>query len=149
MREELENKLAEQFSFMRRGKCLEEQQQEGSVGDLYSAFGCEFDDGWYQMMVDMCTEIMAVYEKAGKPVDIVVDQVKEKYGELCFYYHTEAENIEASAAVDELHRQVAKIVEKYEDKSSTICEFCGQQGKLRENRAWILTLCDQCNEENP
>jgi len=29
-------------------------------------------------------------------------------------------------------------------ESETICEKCGQPGKLREELEWISTLCDTC-----
>ena len=91
MRDELELKLAEEFPFMQQKKTLQEQKTEGRISDLYSAFGCEVGDGWYELLHDMCSEIMEAYQKAGEPVNLVVDQVKEKFGTLRFYYHFEGQ----------------------------------------------------------
>lgn len=58
-------------------------------------------------------------------------QVKEKFGELCFYM---------SGATAEIY----KITHEAERKSAITCENCGQPGKLREE-GWLFTLCDECN----
>ena len=77
----LEMQLAEEFPFMRRKSSLKEQEnRDGMVSDLYSAFGCEMRNGWYELMRGLCGEITEAYRDAGVPVDITVDQVKEKYG---------------------------------------------------------------------
>ena len=59
-------------------------------------------------------------------------QVKEKYGELCFYM---------TSATDEMF----KLIDQAERESKTICEDCGQPGKLRKG-SWLRTLCDKCNK---
>ena len=41
---------------------------------------------WYEVIRGLCLDITKVYGKTGLPVDIV-DQVKEKFGTLRFYYH--------------------------------------------------------------
>jgi len=41
---------------------------------------------WYEVIRGLCLDITEVYGKTGLPVDIV-DQVKEKFGTLRFYYH--------------------------------------------------------------
>lgn len=91
MRDELEMKIAEKFPFMRRGKHFGEQREEGRIHDLYGAFGCSVRDGWYEVIRGLCRDITEAYEKAGRPIDIVVDQVKEKFGTLRFYYHFEGQ----------------------------------------------------------
>jgi len=60
-------------------------------------------------------------------------QVKEKFAGLRFYMTWETDEID-------------KIIGEYEEKSYTICETCGQPGKVRRDKAWIVTLCDKCNK---
>lgn len=156
MKDELENKLAEAFPFMRCNETLGEQFSKGYIKDLYSAFGCECDDGWYDLLYDLCGEITEVYKKYSQPVDIVVDQIKEKYGTLRFYYHYKGSE-DVPTALDylggvirftpignELRHEIAQIVMKYEKKSATVCEKCGKAGTLRDDLQWIQTLCDDC-----
>ena len=35
-----------------------------------------------------------------------------------------------------------------EFESGTVCEYCGQPGKIRPKRAWRKTLCDRCYRLN-
>lgn len=156
MKDELEKKLAEAFPFMQIKETLEEQEAGGGIYDLYGAFGCECDDGWYELLYGLCGEITEAYKKHGAPVDIVIDQIKEKYGTLRFYYHhEEAEG--GLNAIDfpegstrfsqddiDLRREISGIVDKWEEKSSEVCEKCGRAGVLREDLQWIQTLCDEC-----
>lgn len=158
-RREMEEKLANEFFFMRRGDSYKEQQEaNGKIHDLFSAFGCEIGTGWTEILRGLCTQVTAVYEKAGLPVDIVVDQVKEKFGRLRYYYHHK-EHDPSIHAIDvlggpslriphgnsEIHQEVAKIVEKWETLSGTVCESCGAPGTLRKDIGYrVQTLCDSC-----
>lgn len=66
-----------------------------------------------------------------KPKSVNVLQVKEKYAQLRFYI---------SPAPEWYH----DLIDYYEHKSGTICEWCGEPGKIRNDLSWILTLCDDC-----
>lgn len=59
-----------------------------------------------------------------------VDQVKEKFGTLRFYCPS--------------NDQIWKYISMAETLSAKICEVCGKWGKLREDRSWVQTLCDEC-----
>lgn len=157
MKRELENKLAEEFPFMLRKHSLAEQRNLGYISDLYGAFGCDCADGWYELIRSLCREITETYEKHGRKPDIIIDQVKEKYGTLRFYYHIEEDDTQIHAidimSVDSLriknekkplYEEIDELVEKYEKMSATVCEECGRTGKLRLDLGWILTLCDDC-----
>lgn len=155
MRIELEEQLANEFPFMKRGKSYEEQKKNGYIYDLFDAYGCEFGDGWYEVLSGLCNEVMWAFEREGLPVDIVVDRVKEKFGKLRFYYHfvnPEIKSIDplydgglqAKSGRSELHRDVKNIVRKWEDASMTVCESCGACGVLRRDLRWVQTLCEQC-----
>lgn len=137
MKDELEKKLAEAFPFMQIKEPPKEQEADGRICDLYGAFGCECDDGWYETLFGLCGEITEAYKKHGQPVDIVVDQIKEKYGTLRFYYHLSQNN-------GDLRREISDIVIKWEKKSAEVCERCGKAGVLREDLQWIQALCDEC-----
>lgn len=153
MRDELELKLAERFPFMR---WAEDWQVRWENGKIPSVFGCEIGDGWYELMVDLCTEITAAYKRSGAPVDIVVDQVKEKWGGLRFYYHipdhsgessvfsiTGMESLQDAGGESPLQVEISEIVRKYEEMSFAICEDCGKQG-TRRKLGYVCTLCDEC-----
>ena len=59
---------------------------------------------------------------------VVCEQVKEKFGGLRFYHVNGDEFVSGAVALAE-------------KMSYTICEECGQPGKLR-NTTWMRTLCD-------
>lgn len=67
------------------------------------------------------------------PQRVVVRQIKEKFGGLRFYY---------DGGDDQVHGMV-RMAEAW---ASTICEQCGQPGKLRGG-GWVQTLCDAHEEE--
>ena len=63
---------------------------------------------------------------------VTLDQVKEKFGTLRFYY---------SGGDDE----IGGMVRIAEAMSSVTCEECGNPGKSR-NGGWIHTYCTPCEE---
>ena len=66
-----------------------------------------------------------------KPKDVVVLQVKEKYGGLRFYI---------GGASKEYHDLITKV----EDLSYSTCERCGKPGTTSRVKGWYTTLCLNC-----
>jgi hypothetical protein len=131
-------------------------------------WGLDVGPGWYDLIDTLCSTIqghidqskknMEFYKKSyeelswfkklkykvrifqGKvfalePVNqVVAFQVKEKFGGLRFY-------INSSDAF------IYGAIDMAEKMSYRICEDCGRSGKSRNDRSWILTLCDECNAE--
>jgi len=120
------------------------------------SFGFECGNGWYKLIYKLCADIreyyLTQYEGVGYegetyyheiPPHFSVEQVKEKWGALCFYI---------SAAPEFVH----ELIRKAELKSYTICEHCGKELQwgiqsdgvyrsfYRDELPWILTLCDEC-----
>lgn len=95
--------------------------------------GVECSEGWWPLIADLDAELAAVVP------EYRVLQVKEKFGALRFYYDL------PSDAPREVWEKVQSIVQKYEILSTTVCEECGGDGRLRDDRAWIRTLCDVCD----
>ena len=158
MRAELEKTLADKFPFMRRDlSAAEQKEQYGGVQDLYSAWGLEMRNGWFQLIWDMCTEITEAYKAAGEPIDLVIDQAKEKWGTLRFYWRPQSQkmlfhafdnlgggpSMRVRPGFSEVHQRVGEIVSKYEKQSAHVCEICGASGSLRTDLGWVQTLCDE------
>jgi len=74
-----------------------------------------------------------IYDKL--PKRTLVLQVKEKFGGLRFY-------------IGYGSKRTFDLIDKAEHDSYTICEVCGEPGKLREDLGWILTLCDKHYENH-
>lgn len=103
--------------------CLYEELK-AAYPDLYSNVHCGFSvgDGWGDLLRDLSAKLAPLGARAA--------QVKEKFGGLRFYLHSETDEMSA-------------LIEVAEKKSYTICEQCGQPGERRQG-GWIRTLCDSC-----
>lgn len=84
-------------------------------------------EGWCGLIKDLIDELL----KLGW--DREISQVKEKFGMLCFY-------------IPNSSKEIREIIYTFEKKSKTICEVCGEPGKIRNN-GWYKTLCDEHNDK--
>lgn len=92
------------------------------------SYGLDCGDGWYNLIWDLCLKL------ENKP--ITVTQVKQKYGFLRFY-------VDYKAITDEEFTYVLNTIADTEELSSSTCEICGNEGKLRTDKIYIQTLCDE------
>jgi hypothetical protein len=85
--------------------------------------------GWHDLILECHLQLMMV------DPDYRIFQIKEKYGELRFYAHSD----------DPWKKTIIDyIIEKYEVRSTSICEMTGLPGVLMKNGSWYKTL----NPEN-
>ena len=102
-------------------------------------------DGWYDLLDVLCGEIQhhldwqraeGKYEeydaKPDAPEQVVVVQLKEKFGDLRYYVYGG-------------DQKAYGMIRMAEAMSNRICEMCGNPGKKRDT-SWIKTLCDDCAE---
>ena len=94
--------------------------------------------GWYPILEILCSNIQHHLDWKNRESLIVpqveVDQIKEKFGGLRFYY---------SGGDDEISGMV-RMAEAWADVA---CEECGAVGKRRSG-GWIRTLCDHHEAEH-
>lgn len=134
MKQTLEKQLESAFKFMVKHPL----KNPDFIEDLYSAFGCECRDGWYELLYNLCDEINEIYLNYEIEPNITVNQVKEKFGTLKFYY-----SIPSDTDIN-LVNEIDEVVDRYSRKSEVTCEVCGQQGKLRQDTVRWEVLCDSC-----
>ena len=85
------------------------------------------EEGWDGLLDRLFTTIRA--EKA----ELKVLQIKQKFGQLRFYYQAESVN-------NKVHDSIALA----ERDSEHICEICGEQGQQLTNKnGWIKVLCEK------
>jgi hypothetical protein len=88
--------------------------------------------GWWPILTNLCANIQHHIDWKNKNSDVVpqvtVNQIKEKFGGLRFYY---------SGGDDEISGMV-RMAEAWAGNS---CEECGAPGESRQG-GWIKTLCD-------
>ena len=79
--------------------------------------------GWSKLLDE-------VYDRLEKFPDAYISQIKEKkWGQLRIYVY----------GVDE---DTLEFIDEIEERSGTICEVCGEPGKLRDG-GWIVCRCDK------
>lgn len=79
-----------------------------------------------------------IYEKApkGKPhISIRIDQIKEKFGGLRFYY----------SGGD---KEISGMTRLAESLSYKICEYCGTTHNVGITKGWICVICKDCYEKS-
>lgn len=98
-------------------------------------YGCIAPDGWKEIVLkadNMLAHIDPDYE---------IYQIKEKFGTLRYYFGSRY-------AHSTIQAQIMNAITTWaEHRSQYVCESCGKWGELRDERHWIVTLCDTCNEE--
>jgi hypothetical protein len=88
--------------------------------------------GWYPIIEVLCTNIQQHINWKNRESEVVpqvvVEQIKEKFGGLRFYYQGG-------------DGEISGMVRMAEAWADTACEECGGVGKRRSG-GWIRTLCD-------
>jgi hypothetical protein len=121
----------------------------GDMRQTCMAWGMECGDGWYKLLDEGMEKIQYFCDLCPSGIQLVADQIKEKYGTLRFYYHLEnAENKVESSILDD-------IASDMERRSTSVCEITGEHGYLCSNHGWLTTLsyaearkkgCSACDE---
>ena len=96
--------------------------------------GFAIGEGWWPIIESLCANIQSHTDwwnknRETRPVveQVVVEQIKEKFGGLRFYYEGGDE-------------QISGMVRMAEAWASHACEDCGAIGTLG-GKGWIKTLC--------
>jgi|SRR5690606_903362 len=110
-------------------------------GEPYCGFYCDY--GWWPLINRLCSDISTEVDKLGlegndktKP-SVTVAQIKEKFGGLRYY--VDFENSDES-----FMKKINALIHEAEEKSFTICEMCGEPGKMAAKKSWMKTLCEKC-----
>lgn len=110
--------------------------RHGDMRSTCMCWGLECGDGWYDLIDHLCANLQWNTDKNNRLDNgfqrypqVVASQVKEKFGELCFY-------TESSTDVQDA------VIHFAEQLSSSMCEVCGKPGKAR-GKGWIKTRCDE------
>jgi hypothetical protein len=130
MRQELDAQLCEKYPLMmvNRNKDMKE---------TCMCWGFECGDGWFNILNLLMSNIQHHIDWKNKKEQVVpqvtLDQVKEKFGTLRFYY---------SGGDEYIHG----LVSMAESMSAITCESCGNPGK-QTHGGWIKTICEPCEDK--
>lgn len=124
MSPELTKQLYDKFPDLFKEKDLPPEQS-----NMYWGFECS--DGWYNIIFTLCS-LIQIHQKSQTPdyKPVVVQQVKEKFGTLRFYY-TGGDDI------------IFGMVAYAEAISGMTCEVCGDRGTTDWKRSWVRTVCSK------
>lgn len=127
MRQELDEQLCKNYPKMmvNRNKPMTE---------TCMCWGFECGDGWFNILNQLMSNIQHHIDwknRNGVVVpQVTLDQVKEKFGTLRFYY-TGGDDV------------IDGMVRMAESMSSVTCESCGNVGE-RRGGGWVHTYCEPC-----
>jgi len=143
----------------------------GDMRQTCMHWGFSHGDGWFHIIDNLSAELIMLGEQYN--IKVVADQVKEKFGGLRFYYHTEGKILwyqkrsgRFQAFIFKLlppkaywkiidfrkkiyrtpYEKISDAVSHAEGLSYKTCELCSQPGKT-EGGGWVTTLCDECRDK--
>ena len=94
-------------------------------------------DGWRKAFgIQFMEELREELIKVNNLNTFRIIQIKEKFGGLRFYINGAPPN-----------SKIYDIIDKYEDLSFEICEFCGAPGKTEDYQGWLFTWCKNCKNK--
>ena len=129
MNKELELKLVEKYPNI---LC----DYGGDMQKTCMHWGMECGDGWYDLLDGLLEKLDYISKHSG--VQVVADQIKEKFGTLRFYYSTIIKtDFNVEPVVDKI---ISDVVIAAERKSAYICEKSGKRGELCSRTGWLRTL---------
>ena len=126
MRAELDRELCEKYPKMMVNR-------HRDMKETTMCWGFEVGDGWYNIIRNLMSQIQHHIDWKNRDSEVVqqvtLDQVKEKFGTLRFYYTGGDDRIRG-------------MVTMAEAMSAVTCEVCGNAGKFR-GRNWYYTSCEE------
>jgi hypothetical protein len=137
MKNELESRLVEKYPGIFR-------DYGGDIRKTCMGWGFSHGDGWYDLIDKMCEDITNLAKDTG--IEIVAEQVKEKFGGLRFYYYTSYTG-ERDDKIKEIEQKISDRINQAEAESYKTCEVCGKPGKPN-SKGWITTLCKECEKKD-
>ena len=127
MRQELDSLLCEKYPKMMVNRNL-------PMTETCMCWGFDCGDGWYNILNQLMGNIQHHIDWKNRNSEVVpqvtLDQVKEKFGTLRFYY----------TGGDDY---ISGMVTMAEAMSGVTCEGCGNVGE-RKGGGWVHTYCEPC-----
>jgi len=129
MKKELDEALCKDFPNLYR-------KRHGNMMETAMMWGFECGSGWHSIIRNLSKEVEAEILKLPEESRqyCCASQVKEKYGTLRFYMHSQTDEMDW-------------LISEAEHKSSITCELCGKKGSIRAD-GWITVRCDDCYLES-
>ena len=98
-----------------------------SIKESCMGWGFSCGDGWFDLIDTLCERLQFWTDRNGAP-QVVAQQVKEKFGTLCFYPR-------------EANQTQRGMIYMAEALSARICDQCGRPGQTLVHEHWHMTRC--------
>jgi hypothetical protein len=134
MNKDLELKLVQKYPIIL-------QDYGGNKRHTCMHWGMECGDGWYDLLDTLLQKLDYISNHSG--VQVIANQIKEKFGTLRFYYSTVVKtDLNTDPIVEKI---IEDVVSNAERRSAYICENTGKGGYLcsRGVGGWLKTLCKE------
>jgi hypothetical protein len=92
----------------------------------------EFYQGWFPIVVGLCTEIDRVLGEHRARFHWV--QIKEKFGVMRLHFDLEG-------APELLRKKLQELVSQAGRESTRCCMVCGEAGRVSQQSVWMVTVC--------
>jgi hypothetical protein len=129
MNQELDKLLCEKYPKMMVNR-------NSPMTETCMCWGFECGDGWFNILDQLMGNIQHHIDWENKTEEVVpqvtLDQIKEKFGTLRFYY-TGGDDV------------IDGMVRMAESMSAVTCEECGNIGECRGG-GWVHTTCTPCEQ---
>lgn len=109
------------------------EEKENEIREKYSFVKCglEINKGWLNLVSNLLYSIDNYIKTNKIKSELEVIQIKQKYAELRVYTDNSDDYIE-------------NLISMFEKRSTVVCEFCGERGKIQELHNWYYVICDEC-----
>ncbi len=120
------------------------QRKTLSINQTCLAWGIECPDSWYNELKDLTIKLEKLNNQYKDLIQVVAEQVKEKYGSLHFYYDivTIKDNIKQEI-INDISQKCNEYIENAEENLWNVCYICGEIATQTSN-GWIERYCDNC-----
>ena len=101
-------------------------------------FGIETGDGWKPIAQKVVDEIIKCNKNLPDDSRIYINQVKEKFGELCIYVSYDNVPKETIDYID-------KLIQYAHLEAANTCEICGAKENVGfRTNGWYTVMCEDC-----
>jgi hypothetical protein len=108
------------------------RNKNGFIYDL-KIFGIEIPQGWNNLFDLLC---QFIGDFIGED-NIFVSQIKEKWGELRFYYQLSGDFSKKQTEI------IDNFIAEFTILSQITCAVCGEPGYIRNELGWLTPYCDE------
>ena len=103
----------------------------------YTELDC-MEPGWRKAFgIQMCEDIREQLIKYGFLYKYRILQIKEKFGELCWY----------DAGIPVGAEAIWDVIEDYSEVSRHTCYICGAPAEVEDDGGWLITMCPKCRQK--